>query len=68
MADGQYLVANDSLERAEARARRAIEMDPQEFNALWYLASVMQITDQPDIALQLLDATWDVMPANLGAN
>lgn len=65
-ADGQYLLANDSLERAEARARRAIDMDPREFDALWYLASVMQIKDQPDAALQLLDAAWDAMPANVG--
>src|SRR5690554_3872440 len=55
-----------ALDRAEAHARRGTELGERDFNSLWYLASVMMIKDRPDTALQLLDAAWDVMPANVG--
>lgn len=66
VARGKDASALPRIESAESYARRAVELDPNNFNALWYLSSVLIAKHEDEEALKTLDRAWAVFPAHQG--
>ena len=63
-AEGLHAEARLRVERAEVYARKGIQINPQEFNALRYLASMMLAEGRHDEALEILDQALNVIPSD----
>lgn len=63
---GQYASALESLDRAEANARKGVALNSRELNALWYLAAALLVKDSQEEALKVLYQAREVSPYHIG--
>ena len=66
VSSGNVAEAPQLIERAESFAREGVKLNPQNFNALWYLSSVLLAKNEHDEALEILDQAWSVFPSHQG--